>query len=124
MPTGRKETHIRPFFKLGKDKRQAESYRPISLLGSVAKLLDINRRLLRHLKTNSILAPAQRGYRQIAAQKTIWHNYLTQKIENAFRGKKKVLAVFFDLSKAFDTVWKERLLLKLLKAGVRGKMYN
>ena len=36
----------------------------------------------------------------------------------------KVLAVFFDLSKAFDTVWKEGLLLKILKTGVRGKMYS
>ena len=28
------------------------------------------------------------------------------------------------LSKAFDKVWKERLLLKLLRAGVHGKMYK
>ena len=49
---------------------------------------------------------------------------LTQDIENAFQEKKKVLAVFFDLSKAFDTVWKEALLLKLLKVGVQGKMYK
>ena len=32
------------------------------------------------------------------------------------------MAVFFDLSKAFDKVWKEGLLLKLLRAGVHGKM--
>ena len=46
-----------------------------------------------------------------------------QEIEDAFQ-EKKVLAVFFDLSKAFDKVWNEGLLLKLLQAGVHGKMYK
>ena len=37
--------------------------------------------------------------------------------------EKKILAVFFDLSKAFDKVWKEGFLVKLLRTGVRCKMY-
>jgi ribonuclease HI len=49
--------------------------------------------------------------------------YFTQDIEDAFQEKKKVLAVFFDLSKAFDRVWKEGLLLKLLQNGVSGNMF-
>ena len=49
---------------------------------------------------------------------------MTQDIEDAFQEKKKVLAVFFDLSKAFDKVWTEDLQLKLLRAGVHGKMYK
>ena len=38
------------------------------------------------------------------------------------RKKQKVLDTFFDLSKAFDKVWKEGLLCKLSKYGVKGKM--
>ena len=34
------------------------------------------------------------------------------------------MAVFFDLSKAFDRVWKEGLLQKLLREGVHGKVYK
>jgi hypothetical protein len=34
------------------------------------------------------------------------------------------VATFIDLSKAFDKVWKEGLLLKLLTAGVTGHMFN
>ena len=49
---------------------------------------------------------------------------MTQDIEDVFQAKKKVLAVLFDPSKAFDKVWKEGLLLKLLRAGVHGKMYK
>ena len=30
---------------------------------------------------------------------------IAQEIENAFQEKKKVVAVFFDLTKAFDKVW-------------------
>jgi hypothetical protein len=39
--------------------------------------------------------------------------YLAQDIENAFQDKKKTLAVFVDLTKAFDKVWEKGLLFKL-----------
>ena len=48
--------------------------------------------------------------------------YLALNIKDAFQEKKKVLTVFFDLSNAFDKVWKEGLLVKLLRTGVRCKM--
>ena len=32
--------------------------------------------------------------------------------------------LFFDLSKAFDRVWREGILFKLRKAGVHGHVYN
>ena len=35
--------------------------------------------------------------------------------QRTFQEKKDVLAVFFDLSNAFDKVWKEGLLVKLLR---------
>ena len=34
-----------------------------------------------------------------------------------------VLAVFFNLSNVFDKVWEEGVLVKLLRTGVRHKMY-
>ena len=43
-------------------------------------------------------------------------------MEKAFQEKKKALAVFVDLTKAFYKVWKGGLLLKLLNK-VEGKMY-
>ena len=49
--------------------------------------------------------------------------YLAQNTKDVFQEKSKVLAVFFDLSNAFDKVWKEGLLVKLLRTGVRCKMY-
>ena len=44
---------------------------------------------------------------------------LTQDIENGFQQKMKALAVFVDLTKAFDKVWKEGFFVKLC-----GNMYS
>ena len=125
VPTIWKEAVIRPIPKKGKDKRDPSSYRPTSLLSCVGKLLEriTNKRLIWHLESNSVLASTQTGYRQFRSTEDQLA-LLTQDIEDAFQEKKKVLAVFFDLSKAFDKVWKEGLLLKLLRAGVHGKMYK
>ena len=125
VPTSWKKALVRPIPKKGKDKRDPTSYRPISLLSCTGKLLEriINKRLLWHLEVNSALAPTQTGYRQHRSTEDQLA-LLTQEIEDAFQEKKKVLAVFFDMSKAFDKVWKEGLLLKLLHAGVGGKMYK
>ena len=46
---------------------------------------------------------------------------LTQDIENAFQVKP--VAVFIDLTNAFDKVWKEGLLFKFLQTNVCGQMY-
>ena len=68
----------------------------------------------------TVLAPTPTGYRQFRSTED---QLLTQDVEDAFQ-EKKVFAVFVDLSKAFNRVWKEGLLLKLLRAGVHGKMYK
>ena len=83
----------------------------------------INKRLMWHLESNSVLASTQTGYRLFRSTEDQLA-LLTQYIEDAFQERKKVLAVFFDLLKAVDKVWKEGLLLKLLRAGVHGKMYK
>lgn len=35
-----------------------------------------------------------------------------------------MIAVFFDIEKAYDTLWREGLLIKLNKIGIGGKFYN
>ena len=125
VPAQWKEAHIIPILKKGKDKSDPKSYRPISLLSCIGKLMEriVNTRLLWYLESQSILIPTQSGYRQHHSTEDQLA-YLAQDIENAFQEKKKVLAVFFDLSKAFDKVWKEGLLLKLLEVGIQGKMFR
>ena len=83
----------------------------------------VNTRLLKHLEENHLLSNTQSAYRKNRSTEDQLV-YLAQEIENAFQEKKKVLAAFVDLTKAFDKVWKEGLLLKLLNKKVEGKMYH
>ena len=119
VPAVWKEAIIIPIPKKGKDKKNPPSYHPISLLSCVGKLLErmINRRLINHLESNNVLSPTQTGYRKHRSTEDQLA-YLAQNIEDAFQEKRKVLAVFFDFSNAFDKVWKEGLLVKLLRTGV------
>ena len=68
-----------------------------------------------------LLSPTQTGYGKFRSTEDK-HAYLAQNTEDAFPTK-KVLAVFFDFSNAFDKVWKEELLVKLLRTGVRCTTY-
>ena len=120
VPAVWKEAIVIPVPKKGKDKKNPRSYHPISLLNCVGKLPErmVNRRLINHLESNNVLSPTQTDYRKYRSTEDQLA-YLAQNIEDAFQEKRKVLAVFFDLSNAFDKVWKEGLLVKLLRTGVR-----
>ena len=125
VPVSWKQEHIVPILKPGKDTRQPRNYRPISLLRCVGTLMEriINRRMLWFLETRDILSPSQIGYRQNRSTADQMA-YLAQEIGNAFHEKTKAFAVFFDLSKAFNIVWNEGLLPKILDAGITYKMFH
>ena len=48
---------------------------------------------------------------------------MAQKIEDGFKAKQHTLAVWVDMEKAFDKVWKDGLRLKLQRSGVTGSMF-
>ena len=125
VPAMWKKAIIIPIHKQGKDKKNPNSYRPISLLSCLGKLMErvINRRLLFFLENNNILSPTQTGYRRHRSTEDQLA-LIAQEIENAFQEKKKTVTVFFDMTKAFDKVWREGLLLKVLQCGVSGRMYG
>jgi len=50
--------------------------------------------------------------------------YITQAIKDSFKDDKSTLAVWIDLEKAFDKVWKNRLKLKHRKYGIDGRMFK
>ena len=114
-----------PVLKKGKNKRKPQSYRPISLTSCTCKTMEriINQRLQLYLESESILVPEQAGFRQYKSTED-QTTHLAQVIEDAFQAKKVTLAVFIDLQKAFDKVWKDGLLVKLLRCGISGNMYR
>ena len=120
-----KEATILPIHKKGKDKKKATSYRPISLTSCVGKLMErlINNRLTWHLENKGHINTEQAAFRQNRSTED-QVTYLTQAIEDSFQEKKHTLAVWVDLEKAFDKVWKDGLRLKLRKCGIDGRMFK
>ena len=114
MPEVWKEATILPIHKKGKDKGKATSYRPISLTSCVGKLMErlINNRLTWHLESKGHINAEQAAFRQNRSTED-QITYISQAIEDSFQDKKHTLAVWIDLEKAFDKVWKNGLRLKL-----------
>jgi ribonuclease HI len=125
VPQCWKEARMIPVLKKGKNRTKVLSYRPISLTSCVCKTMEhiVNQRLQLYLETESIIIPEQAGFRQYRSTED-QTTHLTQVIEDAFQTQKVALATFIDLQKAFDKVWKDGLLVKLLRSGIRGHMYQ
>ena len=123
IPSEWKETNIVPIQKIGKDPSKPESYRPISLLSCVAKLMEkmICKRLQWFLEVHDLLLPSQFGFRPCRATTdalTIFEN----DIKMDLKLQKVTLAVFIDLKAAFDRAAPTAILLKLAKMGVTGSI--
>ena len=104
VPQSWREADMVPIHKKGKDRVNAENYRPISLTSCVGKLLErmINTRLVWHLEKNKIITPEQAGFRQHHSTED-QVAYIAQKIEDGFQDKQHTLTVWIDMEKAFDT---------------------
>lgn len=93
--------------KPGKDPNLAESYRPIALTSHVGKIMEkmINETLVYYLETRELKC-YQSGFRK--GRSTIDPVLLHC---TAHVNKESVVAVFFNVEKAYDMMWKEGLLI-------------
>ena len=125
LPQIWKEAIMKPILKSGKDPKKAVSYRPISLTSCVVKTMEriVNERLRWYLETNNLLVPEQAGFRQFRSTED-QATYLSQEVEDAFQEQKLLFVTWIDLQKAFDKVWTDGLLVKLLRSGISNNMYQ
>lgn len=120
-----KEAIIVPLLKAGKDPWKPENYRPVSLTCCLGKILEkmVNTRLTWCLERYNLLNKYQCGYRQ--HHSTIDQLiYLENAIQNTFIKRQHMVAVFFDLEKAFDKTWRYNILRQLHNWQIRGKLPN
>ena len=123
VPSGFKKGIVVPVFKgKGKCPTDPSSYRPISLLPAMSKILEVvvKDALTRHLLQTNSLPNSQYGFRTGRSTTTAIgaaHAHWTKALQ---RGK-IVGILAFDFSSAFDTVDPETLLSKLHGSGVQGK---
>ena len=81
----------------------------------------VNSRLMWKLETDELLAKQQCGFRK--HHSTVDHLVrLETTIRNAFVRRHHVVAVFFDMEKAYDTAWKGGILSDLHDLGFRGHL--
>lgn len=124
QPEAWKTSIVVPILKSGKPKQSVGSYRPISLTSHVSKLMEriVLNRLTHFCTKQNIIPPEQAGF--MKGRSTTDHLVkLTTHVKRQFARRKSVLATFFDVKKAYDQVWHARLLYKVKRIGITGKMY-
>nr|AMS38375.1 hypothetical protein [Bactrocera tryoni] len=114
VPLSWKVSEIIMVQKPGKSAQEASSYRPISLLPILSKLLEavIIRRLQNIIEEKDLIPIHQFGFRSQHSTIDQVHR-ITSIIEDAMEKKQNCTAVFLDVSQAFDRVWHHGLLHKL-----------
>ena len=115
---------IIPIHKKG-DKANPDNYRGITLLSCFGKLFTsvLNNRLYKFLEQNELLSEVQAGFRKGYSTAEQVFN-LKCLIDLTLESKKKLYCGFVDFKKAFDTVWRAGLWVKLINTNITGKCYN
>lgn len=115
---------IKPLHK-GGDPTNINNYRPISLLSNFSKIFEkiIKSRLMAYLEANKLLSKNQFGFRPGIGTEDALYN-TTKFLYNELDKSNKVIAVFLDLTKAFDTV-DHQILLDILQCfGIMNNSLN
>ena len=112
---------IIPLIKKGKSASDIDSYRPVSLTSCVAKTMErmVASRLSWLAEENGWWNDDQAGFR--AGRSCEDHVLrLSKSISNGFQSQpaKRCVLALLDFSKAYDTVWRNRLLIFMLEKGV------
>jgi hypothetical protein len=117
IPNMWKKANIILLLKPKKDKQQPSSYRPISLLSCLGKLLEkiVKQRLTLEVERRNILPAHQAGFR---SKKSTLYNiirlerYAHEQLHGS-QGRRHSGVIFFDIKAAFDSVWHDGLIYKL-----------
>ena len=118
-----KETIGIPIPKPFKDNTNAKNYRAITLSSCVCKTLErmVNARLICYLETNKLITEYQSGFRSQRSPMDHLIRLETFIRESSIK-KEHLVAVFFDLEKAYNTIWKYGIVKDLKNLGFESRM--
>ena len=125
LPSVWKEAQVSAIPKPNKPKKDPKSYRPIALTPHISKLYErlVKNRLEYFLENNNLLPKCQSGFRR---GRSCTENLvkLTSHVKRAMMRRRPVLSTFYDIKRAYDTVWHKKLLDKLYNLGVSKNIYQ
>ena len=123
---------IMPIFKNKGEKSEPKNYRPIAWISNLGKCFEkiLHTRINDLLISRNWICAIQHGFRKGKGCEDVlmflikaWDDKLRlqNKKKNPIKGQHTLC---FDFKKAFNSVWKERLLYKIYKAGITGKLFT
>ena len=120
-----RDAEIIPLLKKGKPASSVDSYRPVSLTSCIAKTVErmVASRMAHLAEQNQWWCEDQAGFRRLrSCEDQVLR--ITQTISDGFQEKpsKRGVLVLLDYSKAYDTVWREELMLGMVNKGVPIRM--
>ena len=125
LPSAWREALVIALPKQGKAQHLPDNYRPIALTPHLGKVYErvIKDRLDYQMESLGVIPRCQAGFRKgrCCTEHVV---RLVEHIKKAKLIKRIIVATFFDIKKAFDTVWHAKLLDKLAKLGVKGRLYE
>jgi hypothetical protein len=116
---------IVPILKKG-DPSVPDNYRGITISSALGKLFGIilNERLQEFCSESNLIDECQIGFKKKA--RTTDHMFIIRTLIEKYckKGKKPLYACFVDFQKAFDSIWHEAMLVKLLRCEIGGPFYK
>lgn len=116
---------VTPVFKNKGTPDDVNNYRPISVTSVICKLLEkiIVKHLNNFILENNILYKYQSGFQSGDSTTNQLVEIYNTIVSNLDKGK-DIRFIFCDISKAFDRVWHEGIILKLKQYGISSQIIN
>ena len=125
VPTDLKLARVTPIFKRKGSADLAENYRPISIVGHIAKIFEkaVYSQFIQYLTDHSFITPMQSAFIAGHSTTTALHKVVDDLLENMDDHMISCLC-FCDIRKCFDSIPHDGLLLNLSKHGIRNVEYQ
>ncbi|GFV70817.1 RNA-directed DNA polymerase from mobile element jockey [Trichonephila clavipes] len=118
FPKNWKTAVVVPILKPNSNDTQPQNYRPISLLSSLSKAYEfvLLNRLNQHCIARNIIIPEQHGF--VTQCSTVTQLLrVTELIHHGFQNNQATGMLFVDIATAFDKIWHDGLLSKMMRLG-------